>query len=127
MVRVQRANAKHIFYRVYQLWLPTMALNNDEKARMTCRCLACRERTCNVIAKVYFLDYDGETYGARDHELTLHYYEGERRSPDLPFYPVRYLKDKELLAQATADGQEYYKHISRRCGFYSGWTLVKAP
>ena len=127
LARVQRANATHTFYRVYQLWLPTMALNNDEKATMTCTCIACRERTCNLTAKCYFLDFDGDRYGAREHELIMRYYEGEKDIADLPFYPVRFMRDKEAYDLANLDGEEYVKHVSRRYGFYSGWTLLRGP
>ena len=127
LARLQRANATHTFYRVYQLWMPTMALNNNEKASMTCTCLACRERTCHLTAKCYYLDFDGDRYGAREHEFILRYYEGEKDITDLPFYPVRFMKDKDIYEQAKLDGEEYFKHVSRRYGFYSGWTLLRGP
>ena len=90
-----------------------------------CNCSLCTGLTT---VYSYYLDYDGEGYGCVPKPLAFELFEGEKEITELPCYPVRFMKESEkTLAQGKSDGSNFVAHISRRYGFYSGWSMIKSP
>jgi hypothetical protein len=82
----------------------------------------------NFIVYSYYLDNDGEGYGCVLTPVGIKLFEGEKEITELPCYPVRFMKNLEkTLAQAKSNGTNFVAHISRRYGFYSGWSMIKSP
>lgn len=79
-------------------------------------------------ALTHLIDHDGESYSPVFHLMPhIPAYRGERKVTKLPIYPISYLEDEQLIAQAMSDGANYVSLIERRCGFYSGWTQTITP
>ncbi|KAK2604196.1 hypothetical protein N8I77_007144 [Diaporthe amygdali] len=76
----------------------------------------------------HFYEYDGTTYMPQslifDPFLP---FRGKKRVTELMLYPVSYLEDDKIMAQAQTSGQTYVDLIERRSGFYSGWTETLNP
>ncbi|KAL1876231.1 hypothetical protein Daus18300_002859 [Diaporthe australafricana] len=76
----------------------------------------------------HFIEYDGASYSflpfAEEH---LAKFSGEKKVTDLPIYPISYLKDDQIMAQAQSDGTTYVNLIERRFGYHSGWTQTTNP
>lgn len=76
----------------------------------------------------HFIDFNGGTYFAMYHIFRpILPFRGQMKVTDLPIYPVSYLEDDQILAQAVSDGETYVSLIERRSGFYSGWTQTISP
>lgn len=76
----------------------------------------------------HLIDHDGESYSPV-HYLLPHIptFRGEKKITKLLMYPISYLEDDQLIAQAMSDGANYVSLIEQRCGFYSGWTQTVTP
>lgn len=76
----------------------------------------------------HFIDYDGDSYVPVPY-VSRHIvpFTGEIKVTELPIYPVSYLEDDQIMAQAMIDGATYISLIERRSGFYSGWTETANP
>lgn len=76
----------------------------------------------------HFIDFNGGTYFAMYHIFRpILPFRGQMKVTDLPIYPVSYVEDDQILAQAVSDGETYVSLIERRSGFYSGWTQTISP
>ncbi|KAL5352697.1 hypothetical protein ACLOAV_002645 [Pseudogymnoascus australis] len=77
----------------------------------------------------YYIDFDGESYGAVSHLFSIEIFKGEREVVKLSGpYPLRFMKDWEAsLSQLETDGARVVDCITRRYGYYSGWTITKTP
>jgi len=90
-----------------------------------CSCSICKGPTT---VYTYYLDYDGGGYGCVPNPVEFKSFEGEKEITELPCYPIRFMKDLEkTLEHAKSDGTNFVAHISRRYGFYSGWSMIKSP
>lgn len=76
----------------------------------------------------HFIEYDGASY-APVHVIfpPIPPFRGEKRVTELMVFPVSYLEDDQIMAQAQSDGMTYVSLIERRSGFYSGWTQTVSP
>lgn len=76
----------------------------------------------------HFIEYNGAAY-VPTHQIFPHIlpFSGERKVTELPAYPISYLEDDQIIAQAISDGATYVSLIDRRSGFYSGWTRTITP
>lgn len=76
----------------------------------------------------HFIEYNGASY-VPTHQIFPHIlaFPGERKVTELPAYPISYLEDDQIIAQAVSDGATYVSLIERRSGFYSGWTRTITP
>jgi hypothetical protein len=109
--------------RVYQVH----ASNNSQSTPTICDCSDCR-KTRRITVYSYYLDYDGEGYGCVLKPVAFDSFEGEKEITELPCYPIRFMKDLEkIMADAKSNGTNFVSHISRRYGFYSGWSMIKSP
>lgn len=76
---------------------------------------------------LHFIEFDGTSYSAVAFVRNILPFSGRKKVTDLPIYPVTYLEDDQVFAQAQSDGATYVSLIERRSGFYSGWTQVLTP
>jgi hypothetical protein len=78
--------------------------------------------------QAYFLDYDGDEYGCREDLERIAPFKGKKLITDLPWYPVRFVEDLETkLKHAKSDGSRFVVYITKRYGFYNGWSVIKSP
>lgn len=77
----------------------------------------------------YYIDFDGESYGAVSNSFSIEYFKGEKEVMKLDGpYPLRFMKDWEAsLSQLGTDGAKVVDCITRRYGYYSGWSITRNP
>lgn len=112
--------------RIYRIQNP---LHGDESfTDDLCKRSGCDRSNQAWITYCYYIDFDGEAFGAITEKLEIKPYSGEKQVDQLGFYPIEYLKDShEILSKAKDDGQKVVNAIQQRYGFYSGWTLTTGP
>ncbi|KAI4950373.1 hypothetical protein J4E91_004255 [Alternaria rosae] len=92
-----------------------------------CDCSICKEGRFTSL-QLYYLDYDGEGYGCVMTPVVFDPFEGERLITELPCYPLLFVEDREKkLKHAQNDGARFVEHITKRYGFYNGWSVIKSP
>ncbi|KAF2440889.1 P-loop containing nucleoside triphosphate hydrolase protein [Karstenula rhodostoma CBS 690.94] len=100
-------------------------------SKTPCGCLTyeCGHRTVPWMLRCYYLDHDGERYGALASHLNMRFWEGEKKITDLDYYPVEYLPENREteLKRSKSDGANFVSHLTKRYSFYSGWSLIKGP
>lgn len=69
-----------------------------------------------------FIDYDGAAYVPVAIVFGLSAFVGEKKVTELECYPVSYLENSQIMAQAQLNGATYVSLIDQRFGFYRGWT-----
>ncbi|KAJ4344821.1 uncharacterized protein N0V89_012565 [Didymosphaeria variabile] len=95
-----------------------------------CKLYECEHRDRSTwTLRCYFLDHDGERYGALTTDLQPWFWPGEKKVTDLDFFPLHYLprQGQADFDQAKTDGANYVDHLVKRYSFYSGWSLIKGP
>lgn len=76
----------------------------------------------------HYIQFDGDFYTPLSVCFPpIEPFNGEKKVTELPIYPISYLQDDQVLAQAQSDGATYISLIARRSGFYRGWTLTVDP
>lgn len=76
----------------------------------------------------YYIEFDGEFWGAFSRCVHIPWYEGEKEITTLPAYPLKFRNSsEETLQQAVNDGKAIVNLIADRYGFYSGWSLISSP
>ncbi|KAI7775791.1 hypothetical protein LA080_006376 [Diaporthe eres] len=74
---------------------------------------------------LHFIEYDGVSYSPAFFTYAdIVPFPGRKKVTDLPVYPVSYLENDQIFAQAQSDGATYVSLIERRSGLYSGWTQI---
>lgn len=77
---------------------------------------------------LYYIEFDGEAWGAVSRLLHIPSFEGEKDITTLPAYPLRFKAGHEdLLKNAGSDGEAKMNLIKERHGRYSGWSLINSP
>ncbi|KAI6080835.1 hypothetical protein F4821DRAFT_47404 [Hypoxylon rubiginosum] len=80
----------------------------------------------NVFA--YYIDHDGNSFGAVRHKFELESFAGERLIESLEVFPIRYRQDhQQLLESLKKQGQDFQKYLSDRHQLYNAWTLTRNP
>lgn len=76
----------------------------------------------------HFIEHDGTSYAPVYIKVPqISTYRGVKKVTELPVYPISYLEDPQILAQAESDGATYVSLVERRSGYYSGWTHTTDP
>ncbi|XXH00022.1 hypothetical protein Hte_006363 [Hypoxylon texense] len=80
----------------------------------------------NVFA--YYIDHDGNSFGAVRHKFELESFAGERLIESLEVFPIRYRQDhQQLLESLKKQGQDFQKYLVDRHQLYNAWTLTRNP
>lgn len=74
-----------------------------------------------------YLDYNGDSYGYRAFIPRIRHFLGEKKVVDMGIYPVSYLEDDKIMADAQSNGAKIVDLMDRRFGFYRGWTEISDP
>ncbi|KAI4714377.1 hypothetical protein J4E89_000056 [Alternaria sp. Ai002NY15] len=92
-----------------------------------CDCSLCKVHKFTSVQS-YYLDYDGEGYGCVMTPIHFDPFPGKKSVTELPCYPLRFVEDRETkLKHAEGDGSRFVEHITKRYGFYNGWSVIKSP
>ena len=76
----------------------------------------------------HFIEHDGTCYSPRNFIFPpIPPFRGKMKVTDLVLYPVSYLQNDEIIAQAQSNGSSYVSLVERRSGYYSGWTRTIDP
>jgi hypothetical protein len=85
-----------------------------------------KKETFNIFA--YYIDHDGNNFGAVRHTFNIATFPGERLIESLEVFPIRYRHDhQQLLASLKDQGRHYQKFLSDRHQSYNAWTLTRNP
>ncbi|KAJ2985953.1 hypothetical protein NUW58_g5264 [Xylaria curta] len=76
----------------------------------------------------YYIDHDGDSYGAVKHEFSIQRYEGEKDIANLPCFPTRFMKHcDDHLQELKKQGEKFQMCIEKRHIECNGWTLATNP
>ncbi|RDL37691.1 uncharacterized protein BP5553_05124 [Venustampulla echinocandica] len=77
---------------------------------------------------VYYIDFDGVSYGAVKKTFGIRRYEGEKDIRLLDCYPIRYEQNHEqILVDLRKHGKLFQECLDKRHLAYNGWTLTSNP
>ncbi|KAI1492017.1 hypothetical protein F5X96DRAFT_628964 [Biscogniauxia mediterranea] len=80
----------------------------------------------NIFA--YYIDHDGNNFGAVRHTFEIESFVGERLIESLDVFPIRYRHDhQQLLESLKEQGRGFEKFLSDRHQSYNAWTLTRNP
>ncbi|KAI1390640.1 uncharacterized protein F4822DRAFT_393870 [Hypoxylon trugodes] len=125
----ETAGRYHEVWRVYRVEIPEVEaaypskleweffsdeLRQDKKAKFT------------IFA--YYIDHDGNSFGAVRHKFELESFSGERLIESLEVFPIRYRQDhKQLLESLKLQGRDFQQFLGDRHRSYNAWTLTRNP
>lgn len=79
----------------------------------------------------FYIDHDGEEFGAVFKAFQFEPYDGEKDVTTLPIYSLRFSKDQEKTERVCKARGEKFQQImgrsTRHSMSYDGWTLIQTP
>ncbi|KAI1477504.1 hypothetical protein F4774DRAFT_191319 [Daldinia eschscholtzii] len=76
----------------------------------------------------YYIDHDGDSFGAVRHTFQIESFVGERLIESLEVFPIRYRQDhQQLLESLKKQGQDFRRYLTDRHQSYHAWTLTRNP
>ncbi|KAI1805102.1 hypothetical protein F4811DRAFT_249179 [Daldinia bambusicola] len=76
----------------------------------------------------YYIDHDGDSFGAVRHTFRIEPFVGERLIESLEVFPIRYRQDhQQLLESLKKQGQDFQRLLVDRHQSYHAWTLTRNP
>ncbi|KEY74588.1 hypothetical protein S7711_05020 [Stachybotrys chartarum IBT 7711] len=76
----------------------------------------------------YYIDHDGNNYGAVRRNFEIDNFIGERQIDSLEVYPIRYRQNyQQLLESLKAQGRKFEGYLTDAHQQYSAWTLTRNP
>ncbi|KAI0159934.1 hypothetical protein GGR52DRAFT_168846 [Hypoxylon sp. FL1284] len=85
-----------------------------------------KKKRFNIFA--YYIDHDGNSFGAVRHKFELEAFGGERLIESLEVFPIRYRQDHRLLIESLKkQGRDFQKYLTDRHQSYNAWTLTRNP
>ncbi|KAI1089479.1 hypothetical protein F5B19DRAFT_376034 [Rostrohypoxylon terebratum] len=76
----------------------------------------------------YYIDHDGNSFGAVRHKFELESFTGERLIESLEVFPIRYRQDhRTLLDSLKKQGEDFKRFLTDRHQAYNAWTLTRNP
>lgn len=82
------------------------------------------------VAGCYYIEFDGERYGALNTDFRIPIFHEARHITELPFYPARFMDNyADALNEEKAHGEKIVDLLSGNAkhAHYSGWTLTNGP
>jgi len=116
-------SAQQTFFRITGVFEST---SDSRVSRIGCVCERCRgERDFKI--RAYYIENDGQLYHLVEDLFAIGPYQGRKPISELPFYPIRFMKEAKILSDARLCGTAFADHIYKSYGFYSGWTMISGP
>ncbi|KAK5634771.1 hypothetical protein RRF57_010484 [Xylaria bambusicola] len=85
-----------------------------------------KKETFNIFA--YYIDHDGNNFGAVRHTFSISSFPGERLIESLEVFPIRYRHDyQQVLSSLKDTGRQFQKFLTDRHQSYNAWTLTRNP
>ncbi|KAI0844791.1 hypothetical protein F5Y00DRAFT_187398 [Daldinia vernicosa] len=85
-----------------------------------------KDNKFNIYA--YYIDHDGDSFGAVRHTFEIESFVGERLVESLEVFPIRYRQDhQQLLDSLKKQGQDFQRFLGDRHQSYHAWTLTRNP
>ena len=85
-----------------------------------------KKETFNIFA--YYIDHDGNNFGAVRHTFSISSFPGERLIESLEVFPIRYRHDyQQVLSSLKDNGRQFQKFLTDRHQSYNAWTLTRNP
>ncbi|KAI0399690.1 hypothetical protein F4802DRAFT_540344 [Xylaria palmicola] len=125
----ETAGRYHELWRIYRIDLPTPEpgypsssgweffmddLQQDKK------------ETFDIFA--YYIDHDGNNFGAVRHVFNVASFPGERLIESLEVFPIRYRHDhQQALVSHKDQGRRFQKFLTDRHQSYNAWSLTRNP
>ncbi|KAF3064287.1 putative aaa family protein [Daldinia childiae] len=76
----------------------------------------------------YYIDHDGDSFGAVRHTFEIESFVGERLVESLEVFPIRYRQDhRQLLDSLKKQGKDFQRYLGDRHQSYHAWTLTRNP
>lgn len=86
------------------------------------------DETIQFRISAYYIDNDGNSFGAVRREFNIDAFAGERAIESLEVYPIRYLSThRQLLESLKEQGRRFSGYLEDRHQQYSAWTLTRNP
>jgi hypothetical protein len=106
----------------------TAHIARSSTQQTTWRIYSIRPTSSDFALYCYYIDFDGESYGAVTRIFIISVFPGEKEVVKLELYPLRFMKDWEAsLSQLAKDGAKVVDCITRRYGYHSGWSMTRSP
>ncbi|KAF4979186.1 hypothetical protein FZEAL_4559 [Fusarium zealandicum] len=76
----------------------------------------------------YYIDHDGNNFGAVRRKFEIESFAGERSIESLELFPIRYRHNhQQLLESLKKQGNHFINYLDDRHQQYSAWTLTRNP
>lgn len=76
----------------------------------------------------YYIDHDGNSFGAVRRKFEIDSFVGERHIDSLDIFPIRFRSDhQQILASLKEQGHKFVNYLEDRHQQYSAWTLTRNP
>ncbi|KAI4864019.1 hypothetical protein F4820DRAFT_352043 [Hypoxylon rubiginosum] len=125
----ETAGRYHEVWRIYRTEVPEPEVSYPSKLEwefFSDELQQDKKAKFNVFA--YYIDHDGNSFGAVRHKFELESFAGERLIESLEVFPIRYRQDhQQLLESLKKQGQDFQKYLVDRHQLYNAWTLTRNP
>jgi hypothetical protein len=76
----------------------------------------------------YYVDYNGDSYGAVHQTFNIDYFSGYRDITSLVVYPLRFVPDSSrIIDELQKQGELFMEFLTEKHLSYTGWTLTSDP
>ncbi|KAI1762738.1 hypothetical protein GGR53DRAFT_468083 [Hypoxylon sp. FL1150] len=125
----ETAGRYHEVWRIYRTEVPEVEASYPSKMEwefFSDELQQDKKAKFNIFA--YYIDHDGNSFGAVRHKFELESFAGERLIESLEVFPIRYRQDhQQLLESLKKQGQDFQKYLADRHQLYNAWTLTRNP
>ncbi|KAI8961503.1 hypothetical protein F5Y11DRAFT_224951 [Daldinia sp. FL1419] len=119
----------HEVWRVYRTEMPEIEASYSTKLEWDFfqdELLQDKKDKFNIYA--YYIDHDGDSFGAVRHTFEIEAFVGERLVESLEVFPIRYRQDhQQFLGTLKKNGQDFQRYLTDRHQSYHAWTLTRNP
>ncbi|KAI3332582.1 hypothetical protein F4824DRAFT_289801 [Ustulina deusta] len=124
----ETAGRYHELWRIYRIELPAPepSYSSSGWEFLMDEIQQNKKETFNIFA--YYIDHDGNSFGAVRHTFNIASFPGERLIESLEVFPIRYRVDyQQVLASLKETGRHFQKLLTDRHQSYNAWTLTRNP
>ncbi|KAI1658836.1 hypothetical protein F4813DRAFT_30910 [Daldinia decipiens] len=125
----ETAGRYHEVWRIYRTEMPEVEAAYPSKLEWEFfpeESLQDKKDKFNIYA--YYIDHDGDSFGAVRHTFEIESFVGERLVESLEVFPIRYRQDHQLLLDSLKkQGQDFQRFLGDRHQSYHAWTLTRNP